>query len=729
MRTTKLLAVAMVLGCALSIAACGGSGPDTTRAVETTTGTDSIGFQVKNPSDFERPAEFIHVTLSKVPAEWHADQLGNLQIVHANEASSQPLRSSVVDSGTNILPSGEILSLELVFVDDLAPNGTSQYRIQFSQTAQQGSEPFGIERLVDQEMGDKLRIQDGERTFFIGHELEPADKAYNGQLTKDLYVRLEGPGGPSKLMPLTHIYFNIPTYRDQWLIKGACESLFVISPGLPSDVSFEANALTAHVHLVYSGWAQAFCLPPYNAFVNPRPIDFYKATVDLTFYRGQSRVDSHTEIALDKGFYNHNGFALGGVETSNERPRVVFGDSAHTVLQGALWADTDETTDRTEFMQIENNHFFFRRAATRDAGAPFDTLAESDSFKDYYVVEGSDGRGVFAYFPDFRRLAYQALRNEDTQEVPVNMIGAGPSVPLMVANPIIVSQSHLGDIGDVWVPIAPGKYVYDISADLSVAFDPQDAPVYDLMAERLARPVQVSLLPNVEGLKLATPSSTVAAPSTSTPVPSPTVTPTPVIASCDPPERREVAVPMEDGSLLERFDGGQLRNEEGVFVLEGRGEGQMGNEYMEAVRIPGPFTVDLSFDIERPTDVGELGMTGRLAGPGRPSWEGKKSIAFIRNEYGQGFCVRDGQAEDSYHCFPVSNDQDQLTLRVHFLNACGKQFNVLRQDGSLVGFYDMTTLGDQVFENGLFPDGVVHFYAFTAPGTQMRIFDYSVTVP
>lgn len=725
MRTTERLAIAIVLGCVPLVAACGGSRPDATRAVETTTGIDSIGFQVANASDFERPAEFMHVTFSEVPDEWRADLLGNLQVFRKDGNSSQALKSSVVDSGTRILPSGEISSLELVLVDDLAANATSKYVIQVSQMAPQQSETFEIERLATGEMGDLLRIQDGKRTFFVGHELEPMDLEFNGQLPKDLYIRMEDPLGSSKVMPLTHIYFNIPEFREQWLIKGACESLFDISPGLPSDVSYEANALTAHVHLVYSGWAQAFCLPPYNAFVNPRPIDFYKASVDLTFYRGQSRVDSHTEISLEKGFYNHNGFALGGVETSNERPRVVFGDSAHTVLQGALWADTDETTDRTEFMQIQNGHFFFRRATTRDAGAPFDTLAESDTFKDYYVVEGIDGRGVFAYFPDFRRLAYQELRNEGTQEVPVNMIGAGPSVPLMVANPIIVSQSHLGDIGDVWVPIAPGKYVYDISTDLSVPFDPQDAPVYDSMAERLAQPVQVSLLTATEGLTLAAPSKTVPAPSTSTPVPTPTVTPTPVIASCDPPQRRIGAVQLDAVSLLGRFHPSFYHLEDGVGIGENTSNTQYVGHALRPMAITGPFTVHVRFD----TNNGALAFAGRIPRHGHEWWEGLHWFTVESSETGPVSVIHDGRVENSVTVLQYPSETMPVEFRIEFLNSCGKQFRVFNGSGDLLGFYDVTSLPNIQLPDGLFPDGVVYFQILVGPGGRMRVEDYSVSLP
>ena len=413
---------------------------------------------------------------------------------------------------------------------------------------------------------------------------------------------------------------------------------------------------------------------------------------------------------------------MGGVETMLDRPRVLFGDSNHTVLQGALWADTEEVTDRTEFMQIKNDRFIFRRAATRDAFAPFETLAEADSFLDYYVIEGQGGTGAFAYFPDFRRLAFQNVRNEGTGVLPVNMIGAGPSIPLMVANPIILSQSHLGKLGDVWVPIAPGKYVYDISVDLSVPFDLQATEKYDAMAKRLSTPVEVFLMPEVQGAIISTATSTAPAPSTSTPVPSPTATPTPAPKSCAPSDRALSTEALISGSYLEILVQNVVSSQDDQLVVDNsNGQNYIGGK-TRFYAIQAPFSVSFKLN----TRLAHFFISGHDTNP-NPSWwgDGISNIYFSDNG---GMSFWDGRGENISEWLPIGEQGEQVSYTIRFLEFCGKQFDLFDGNGDLVGHYDVTELEQTEYPNGLFPDGVVSFGIQIDPGGWLSMSDLNVVV-
>jgi hypothetical protein len=713
MNKAKLILIASSVSMLFS--ACSGLTAGQPGELDRTDQPSSLIFSVTNPSDFIRPDEFIRLRLSAVPADWQEDDLEDIQIIYRAGEEVIPVDSAVIETGLEVLPSGSLRNLELVFTDSLSALETRQYEIRFNDRRSSSPAPLKIETVHEGEMGDILRLQDGDQTFFIGHELEPLDIGYNAQLPRDLYVRMEGPQGTSKVMPLSHLYFNIYDFREEFLTPGDCQHFFILSPGLPTKIEQQSNSLIAHVRLEYGGWAQAFC-PPYEQLMNPRRIDWLEAAVELTFYHGLTRVDTKTEFTLGRGVYNHNGFAMGGVETELARPRVIFGDGNHTVLQGALWADTAELTDRTEFMQIENDRFIFRRAATRDAGAPFETLGESDTFQGYYVVEGENGSGIFAYFPDFQRLALQNTRNEGSEVLPVNMIGAGPSVPVMVANPVIISQSHLGNIGDVWVPIAPGSYIYEIKADLSVPFDPTTPEVYDHLAERLAAPLEVALLTTGPTSTLSTATASAPPPSTSTPYPTAIPTPTPAPKSCDPPTRSAYAGSLATGSYLDKLARRVAPLQDGSLVVDNTdGDGWMGGE-TSFFTIPGPFSVHFSVDSEM--DAALFYFSGRgLAA--NPTWWGDG----IQNMYfsNDGVIFWDGRSESSNEWLPLRGPNEHIEYTIRFLEPCGKQFEILDEEGNPLGSVDITGLSSTKYPNGLFPDGIVSFGLQINPGGWMSM--------
>jgi hypothetical protein len=494
--------------------------------------------------------------------------------------------------------------------------------------------------------------------------------------------------------------------------------LFVISFGVPPDVTIQTGALLTSIALRYRGQTQQAC-PPYEEGLEP-PLesDLYTAEVVLTFYRDLPRVDTRTNVVLRQGFYNHNGFALGGVETQLARPRVLFGVPEHTVLQGALWADTNDTTDRTEFMQVESGQLVFRRARTRDAGAPFEVLSRSDTFNDYYVVEGLNGSGAMLYFPDFERLAYQNTRNEGVETVPVNMVAAGPSVPLMVPNALILSQTHLGDVGEAWAPIAPGTYSYRLTGVLDVAFDPEAGAAYDEVAEALAMPIAIRLAESALPAAVTTASPTIPPPASSTPPPTATQTLTPSPASCDPPELHLQARPLPEGSLLPLLENARSHFEDdGALMLDNRGRSDYAQPQTEFFSVPGPFRLAVAFESEGGDFVW---LDGKALEP-REWWDGEALY-----HSGDAVSLYDGRsANPDWHFLQQENDG--AVLEFHFYEPCGKRIGVSDSKATGLLYLSLEHPGQFTdFENGLFPDWVVAFGLQVDPGSWIRVTELTI---
>jgi hypothetical protein len=449
--------------------------------------------------------------------------------------------------------------------------------------------------------------------------------------------------------------------------------------------------------------------------------DLYGAEVVLTFYRDLPRVDTRTELVLNQGFYNHSGFALGGVETQLARPRVLFGVPEHTVLQGALWADTNDTTDRTEFMQVESGQLVFRRASTRDAGAPFAVLSRSDTFNDYYVVEGLNGRGAMVYFPDFERLAYQNTRNEGQETIPVNMVAAGPSVPLMVPNAIILSQTHLGNVGDVWAPIAPGTYTYRLTGLLDVPFDREAGADYDAAAEVLAVPIVFSLAEDESPAAVSTATATIPPPASSTPPPTATPAPTPAPAYCEPSRLSNQPRPLPEGSLLPLL-GNELTDFEadGALGLDNREGANWAVVQTEFFSIPGPFGLVVSF--EGPRDIQPIFLDGAPEGP---DWS-EGEVLYVGDG---GLLLFDGRPRTGdvfdYHDLPGGNGR--MTATFHFYEPCGKRIGVSDGSGEAILDLNLEEPGEFTqFENGLFPDTVVSFVLIVPEGSWVKVAQLTV---
>jgi hypothetical protein len=452
-----------ILLAVVSLSSCAGAATDTlpteTRSVDAATPSQGVvpsptsihvpsrlEFVVENSLPFDRPQEVMTLNLA-LPDGTLADlEHGGFSIHAIGEGTDEEVLSDYNDRSLTRWPSGDVKGFQALFLDDFAAGEIRRYEIRLDEVSAIEVEPLKAEELSVEGLGDSLHLWNGAYDFFIGHEGEPFDLEYGGVLSRDLYIRIASALGWTKSMPLSHIYGNTLEYRDEWVFDG-CEPITLLSPGFPEEVQFVISRVSIDVTLRYAGWAHEWC-PPAPDYGDLRRSDILDALVTLRVYRGLPRVDARTVVTLHRTFYNHNGFAMGGVETELTRPRVVFGTPNHVVLQGSVWADTEELADLPEFMQFQDSQFVFRRGGNRDAWAPFTPIDQRDTFLDYYVVEGEAGRAVLGYFPDFKDLAYVDTRDEGSGEiVALNMMGAGHSIPVNVANPIVLSQTHLGGLG------------------------------------------------------------------------------------------------------------------------------------------------------------------------------------------------------------------------------------------------------------------------------------------
>jgi hypothetical protein len=707
---TKARAATLLLSLFALLASCGEAAPSSGDLV--------IEFTATNTTNVPRPAEFIRLSLD-IPTGALAGVEGKTSLVfRVVNGQEEEVPSQVLESG----PAGEqgnaAFHLEIVFQDGFSPGETKSYELRFDEASTLSLSPIEVEDLRTEGIDDRLLVRSGSYSFAIGHELERLDYGWGAALMKDMYVRLEGAEQWAKLMPLSHIYFNTAEHREEFLRSDACEPLFLISAGMPPEVSIRSGPLLASITLAYRGQVQALCPPHEKGLDPPQPTDLYRAEVVLTFYRDLPRVDARTEVVLAEGFYNHSGFALGGVETELARPRVLFGVPEHTVLQGALWADTNEGSDRTEFMQVEDGRFVFRRAASRDAASPFTVLSQSETFLDYYVVEGKSGRGVFAYFPDFQRLAYQNTRNEGLEIIPVNMVGAGPSVPVMVANPIILSQTHLGNVGDVWAPIAPGNYTYRLTALLDVPFDPEAGAMYDAAAEQLRVPMAVNVAADSAlPAAVSTASATRPVPASSTPAPTATLGPTPAPAYCAPSRLSSPARPLPEGSLLPL-----LANEfthfdsDGALVMDNRDGADWADSQTEFFAVPGPFSLAVAF--EGSPNIEPLFLDGNPRGS---TWSEGEVIYLGEN----AMRVFDGQPGGGFDWHFLGGGPGRMSVEFYFGEPCARHIRV-SSGGKLLDLDLEDPGGVTVFENGLFPDGVVSFRLQAPNGSWVKVTELTI---
>lgn len=678
--------------------------------------------EINNPLPTAVNNHVVPIPLSISDQGLKAADLDRLAVVRVTNGEHTNVPNDYTESSVKADGAGNVKSLELLIQDDFPAGSKQNYRILL------GRSPISRDRLLIEDlnndgMGDFLHVDNERFDFFLGHELEPLDIDYNGQLPKDLYVRVDQGGNETKIIPLVHIYMNTPEFRDQMIVRGKCEPLFVISPGLPTSIDVESNSLMARVSLRYEGQRQGLC-PPSNILIDPKPTNLMRAEVDLVFYRNSDRVESTTRVTITDTFYNHIGFSLGGVETGLERPRVLFGTESHRVLQGTVWADTQEKTDIPEFMQIQNGKFVFRRAGNRDAWAPFTSLGEDDEFKDYYVVEDAGGAAVLAYFPDFQGMAFRGTRDEGTGEIlALNMIGAGPSIPIMPPNPIMLTQTHLGGLGGFWVPIPPGQYVSRLTALIDQRFDPEGGEYYDETVSALAKPLVVRVTAANRMMALSTPTSTFTPSPTATATPTATPVPTPAAANCDPPQRdvwswRE----LPEGSLLPFFDRYFYRYVDGIGMIDNRTSVDFANTAMPPALIPGPFTLTIEAD----EDAGAFMLSGRLPRPSDEWWEGTIQMAI---EPWAALTLRDGTSSTRHEAIVLEGEEMPIRWVIHFYERCGKRFSVHNGEGDLLGYFDVGEMPMIDLPNGLFPDGVVHFGMYTEPGGSITLHELSVAIP
>jgi hypothetical protein len=212
------------------LAACGALSPSSADLV--------IGFTATNPTDVARPGEYVRFSMDIPLADAAGVEGKTPVVVRVVDGREQEVPSQVLDSGLAGQEADATYHLAMVFQDGFGPGETKSYELRFDEASTLSLEAIRIEDLGTEGMGDRLLVRSGGYSFAVGHEPERLDVGWGGALMKDLYVRLEGAEQWSRLMPLSHIYFNIPEHRMEFLRPDECEPLFLISAGLPPEISW-----------------------------------------------------------------------------------------------------------------------------------------------------------------------------------------------------------------------------------------------------------------------------------------------------------------------------------------------------------------------------------------------------------------------------------------------------------------------------------------------------------
>jgi hypothetical protein len=693
--------------------------------------TKKIHFEVINPLDLERPGEIFVVSATFPDNFIDQSVLEQYWIYAFVENKPNAILSEYLHSSVSYWDSGSIKELSFLLQDDFSALEKKPYVLSFDRHQENLLEPLHIEEVPCDGFGDFLHVNNGSNDFFIGHDREPLDVEFNGLLPKDLYIRMENEAGWTKTYALTHIYGNIPEYRQEFLNSNQCEPIYILSPGFPEKIDTVVTGLTARISLTYDGYTQELC-PPFEEFEDPQKVDFYEAEVIILLYRQQPRIDISSTVVLQESFYNHNGFAIGGLETEIDRPLVLFGDDDHTILNGSVWADTEELTDLPEFMQIENGKFVFRRGGNRDAWGPFTTLKEVNQFHDYYVVQGKNDRAGLLYFPTYQSLAYTETRDEGSAVLPLNMIGAGPSIPLMVPNPVILSQTHLGGLGEIWAEITPGVYAYKLTSIMDLPFGIEYIDDYDQLIATLSSPLNIDVPEELSsGISL-----TIRAPSNfnsplniklnesrAPSMPSPaTVTPLPTI-------------PVIYQSMIDLKNHVQNSNaeylfDEGVLKFDQTERTEwIGFESPNSIKLDGPFEIKLN--LSGAGDDYYVSLFGRRPSPDRSWWGEGMHVMYISQYSSQGdyfLRIYDGIVENNAHDIQLSSSlirpNSSITLR--FLDSQGRILEVFNEKGTIVSRIDITDISGLNLPQGLLPEEVLIPGILVGPGSKLIIREFEL---
>jgi hypothetical protein len=284
----------------------------------------------------------------------------------------------------------------------------------------------------------------------------------------------------------------------------------------------------------------------------------------------------------------------------------------------------------------------------------------------------------------------------------------------MVPNPIILSQTHLGNVGEVWAPIAPGTYSYRLTGLLDVPFDAGAGATYDAAAEALGAPISIRVEERPLAAAMSAATATKPPPASSTPPPTATSAPTPAPAFCVASRLTYQPRALPEGSLLPLLANELTHFEDdGALVLDNRAGANWVSSQTEFFSVPGPFRLVVAF--EGSPDIEPVFLDGNPRGA---NWSDGE-ILYLGENAMRLFDGR-GSSGESFDWYFLGGGKDRMAVTFEFGEPCAKHVRVSSSEGIL----DLNLEepgGFTIFKNGPFPDGIVSFRLQAPDGSWVKL--------
>jgi hypothetical protein len=158
--------------------------------------------------------------------------------------------------------------------------------------------------------------------------------------------------------------------------------------------------------------------------------------------------------------------------------------------------------------------------------------------------------------------------------------------------------------------------------------------------------------------------------------------------------------------------------DDGALGLDNREGANWASSQTEFFSVPGPFTLAVAF--EGSLDMEPIFVDGNPRGANW--WDGE--ILYLGENAMRLFDGRPGIGE-TFDWYFLGGGKGRMAVKFHFGEPCAKHIRV-SSSGELLDLNLEDPRGSTLFENGLFPDGVVAFRLSIPNGSWIRVTQLTV---
>jgi len=434
---------------------------------------------VINNLSLPREDEVIIHTLELNDSTLLESKIDSITVYNITKEPAAEVLSDHLDSSIMTYASGYIKSMDIIFQDDFAAKETTYYEIRMNDVT-----TMNVTDLFFEDTGDTLEqyhINNGLYDYYIGHVVP--DSIFGSKIPECIvrHLRIKWTDGFTwtEYDPLNWIYGNLLNLEDWGNIWYP-----ILSYGFPSSVCVENSRVMLSITFKYDNawyWASYW-----DGSEIDGPYDNLSAEVNIRIYRNKPQVDVIAIQNIHRSFYNHNGFRTEISRSDLSGCDILFSDENHQIL--------DCSNPNAQWMhKLQDKTYIFIEADDAEGHTPFDTLATTNLFYDYYVLENSNDKATLVHIPDWGDLAYLDTYTDDggyvipRNALYVNSFWAGPS-----------SCSHVlsgTGLGSGWIPalINSSSYISKSSFVPDMVWTTNNV-VYDQQAKILSTHLAVEEL-------------------------------------------------------------------------------------------------------------------------------------------------------------------------------------------------------------------------------------------